>query len=518
MSLTAEELDAAGRGMLLALHARRRPERLALDGPGGPRSFATLNAGANRLARALRARGLRAGDAVALLCSNRAEFVEALYATLRAGLRLTPVNWHLTAEEIGYVVRDCEARAVLADARFAAAATRLPEVPVRLAIGGAIDGFESYDSALAAASPEDIADPQLGAAMIYTSGTTGRPKGVLRAPAPPERALAPYIESAGFRAEGDLALLCGPLYHTAPLRLGLMVPLSMGVGAVLMDRWEAEAMLALVAERRCTHTHVVPTMFYRLAALPDAVRSAFDLTSLRWVLHGAAPCPPELKARMIGWLGPVVWEYYAGTEGSGTLIGPADWLARPGSVGRPVPGVTVRILDDEGRAVPDGTEGTVYIRAAGGARFEYFKDPAKTAATYRGELFTMGDVGRLDAEGHLHLTGRSAEVIISGGVNIYPTETDAALLAHPAVADAAAIGVPDPEWGEAVKAVVVLRAGERPSSTLADAIIGHCRTCIAAYKCPRSVDFVEALPRTGTGKLQRHLLRAGYWPARSGTG
>jgi long-chain acyl-CoA synthetase len=279
-----------------------------------------------------------------------------------------------------------------------------------------------------------------------------------------------------------------------------------------MDRFDAEETLRLVERERITHTHMVPTMFHRLLALPPETRARHDLSSLRFVLHGAAPCPVHVKRSLLEWLGPVVYEYYAATEGGGTLIGPEEWLRKPGSVGRPVAGESLVVLDDDGKELLPGSIGTVYIQAPGSGRFEYFKAPDKTTGAYRGDHFTLGDHGYFDEDGYLFLTGRSAELIISGGVNVYPAEVDAVLLMHPAVADVATVGVPDEEWGERVLSVVLLQPGRPPSDALAEELRAHCRAHLAHYKCPRSVDFTDDLPRMPSGKIQRHRVRARYAP------
>jgi long-chain acyl-CoA synthetase len=518
--LSDRELEAAIRvGLAPALWAARDPGRSAvvdpLRGPSGDRSFAELEARATRLARGLRAGGLAPGDGIALLCRNRAEFCEVWAAGARTGLRLTPVNWHLTAGEVAYVLDDCEADAFVADASLAGVAAdavaAAPRARVRLAVGGAIAGFEPYDAFLERQDPTPIGDPTLGTTMLYTSGTTGRPKGVQRAPDPEAavRALVPYAYRAG-----NVHLCTGPLYHAAPFGISMAIPLSAGVPVVLMDAWDAEETLRLVERHRVTHTHMVPTMFHRLLALPLATRRRHDLSSLVAVVHGAAPCPVEIKRRMIEWLGPVLYEYYAATEGPGTVVDSKTWLARPGTVGRVADQVLVG--DERGAALPPGEEGLVWLRASEQARFGYFKDAEKTARSYRadGRYYTLGDVGRLDAEGYLFLTDRSANLIISGGVNVYPAEVDAVLLLHPAVADVATIGVPNEEWGEEVLAVVELATGCAPTQALADELTAFARARLAHYKCPRRVDFVARLPREDNGKIYKRRLRDEYRAAR----
>jgi long-chain acyl-CoA synthetase len=488
--------------------AAAQPDAEAIVSPQGRRTFGELDANANRLARALRRRGLRSGDAVALLSGNRPEFAEAFFACQRAGLRLTPVNWHLTGDEAGYIVADCEAKAILADhaagalARAARAASRT--CGVALAFGGGVESFESYEEALADESPDALADPTRGGTMLYTSGTTGRPKGVLR----PNAASPVVANIGGYAADGgDVHLCTGPLYHAAPLAFSMSIPLAFGATVVLMETWDAEHALRLIAEHHVTHTHMVPTMFHRLLSLPERVRLGYDVSSLRHVLHGAAPCPVPVKHRIIEWFGPVVMEYYAATEGVGSYVDAATWLQRPGTVGLPVIPGQVIIGDDDGNPVPQGDVGLIYIRAPEGLQFSYFKDDAKTESAYRGSYFTLGDVGYFDEDGYLFLTDRSANLIISGGVNIYPAEIDGLLLEHPAVADAATIGVPSEEWGEAVLSVIELQRGAVASDGLAEELIMFCRERLAHFKCPKQIEFVDVLPRQDNGKIYKRLLR-----------
>jgi long-chain acyl-CoA synthetase len=447
---------------------------------------------------------------VALLCSNRAEFVDVLLATQRTGLRLTTVNWHLTGEEAGYIVDDCEARAFVAEARFAdvarGAAEVAPGATVRLAVAGPIDGFEDYEVAVSAEPGDDLADPTLGSQMLYTSGTTGRPKGVFRDEA--SLATAVMLARAAYR-DGNVHLLTGPLYHAAPLLFSLNAPLIAGVTVVLMPAWDPEEALRLIDMHGVTHTHMVPTMFHQLLVLPDDVRARYDVSSLHNVLHGAAPCPVGVKQRLIEWWGPVVNEYYAATEGLGTWVDARTWLRKPGTVGKPVPEDQVVVGDEEGNPMPAGEVGLVWFKASE-VPFEYYKDRAKTESSYRDRHFTLGDMGYVDDEGFLFLTDRSANLIISGGVNIYPAEVDAVLLEHPAVADVGVIGVPNPEWGEEVLAVVEVRAGVAPSGELGDELVAFCRDRLAHYKCPRRVEFVDRLPRQDNGKIYKRLLRDRY--------
>jgi long-chain acyl-CoA synthetase len=509
--VTDPRIHAAQKGMLLAYWAAEAPDRPALLSEHGDRTFSELNGRANQLARALRRLGLVPGDGVALLCANRPEFAEVLGATQRAGFRLTPVNWHLTAGEAGYIVDDCEAKAFVGDERFAAlameAAAAAPAATVRIAVGGPIDGFASYDRVIGGEDAGDLDDPVIGSSMLYTSGTTGRPKGVFRPEAAPTSAAT--LDIYGYRPGADLHLCTGPLYHAAPVAFSLAAPLNAGVGTILMDGWDPEVMLRLIEEHRVTHTHLVPIMFHRLLGLTDGVRARHDVSSLRMVIHGAAPCPVPVKQAMIEWLGPVLFEYYAATEGLGTFVDSKAWLARPGTVGRPVADMVV-VRTDEGGPTAPGEVGTVFLKAPPTGRFEYFKASEKTASAYRDDYFTLGDMGYVDDEGWLFLTDRSANLIISGGVNVYPAEIDAVLLTHAAVADAATIGVPHPEWGEEVKAVVELRPDAEPSDQLAEELLLLCRQQLAAFKCPRSVDFVDHLPREDNGKIYKRKLRDEY--------
>ncbi|MGQ3049210.1 MAG: AMP-binding protein [Niveispirillum sp.] len=515
-----DRLDrAAQSGMTLSVWAARQPDRIAVYDPDGrTRSLGEANSNANRLARLLRARGLKAGDALALICSNRAEFFEVLAATLRTGIRVTPVNWHLTADEIAFIVRDCDAKAVVGDARVAPALSSAiadcPDVTVRLAVGGAIAGFEAYDDALAEYDGSDIADPVLGNIMFYTSGTTGRPKGVLRSAALilPARS---YAEK-GYDPETSVQLCAGPAYHGGPLGFDVRAAMNSGTPLVFLDKWDTEQVLRTISQMRVTHMHLVPIMFQRLLALPDAVKAKYSVGHVRYIIHGAAPCPPEVKRAMIDWFGPVLTEYYAGSEGgAGFFINSHEWLKKPGSVGRKPDLLKVRILDENGHDVPAGISGTIYHQLPAGGGFTYHKDPAKTAAGRFEDFFTMGDIGYFDEDDYLFLTGRSAETIISGGVNIYPQEIDNELVRHEAVADSATVGIPDPDWGEQVRAVIQLKAGYAPTAALAGEILAFARTRLPGYKIPKAIDFVTDLPRSDAGKILRDKVRAPYWAGRA---
>jgi long-chain acyl-CoA synthetase len=494
-----------------AVFARHLPDGLAVVGPQGSCTFAELHHRSNQLAHAFRSRGLAAGDAVALLCGNRVEFIEVLLASMRCGLRLTPINTHLTPLEVAYIVGDCQARVLVAEASLNAPGLCSADVH-RLVVGGA--GRGDYEAALAEEAASEVEQPCAGTLMLYTSGTTGRPKGVFRRE--PEVIEPQFLGTFANYQPGDVALCCGPAYHSAPLLFDIRWPLASGVPIVLLDKWDAAKALSIIEQYRVTHAHMVPTMFQRLLALDPRHRSAYDLSSLRFLVHGAAPCAVATKQAMIEWLGPVLTEYYAATEGgNGIHVDSQQWLRKRGTVGRIDAALGHRVVDDAGDDVPVGTVGRIYFQAPATGRFEYFGDPSKTAAAYEGDRFTMGDMGYVDEDGYLFLTGRAAECIISGGVNIYPREVDEVLMGHPAVHEACTVGAPDDEWGEKVVAVVVPAADHTPGPELAQTLQAHAAAHLARFKCPREIHFDTALPQTGTGKLQRNQVRQRFWQGRT---
>ena len=485
-----------------AVFARECPHGVALHSVRGPRSFQQLHTAANRLAHTLRNRGLRAGQAVALMCGNRPEFVEVLLAAMRIGVRLTPISTQLTADEAAYIVRDCQARLLFVEAGLAGqAVTGVPQIVV---------GAPSFDAALAAGSAAELASPEPGSLMLYTSGTTGRPKGVFRRTPEP---MEPQFEGsfADYRP-GDVQLCAGPAYHSAPLLFDLCWPLASGVPIVLMEKWDTHEVLQLMARHRITHAHMVPTMFQRLLALPEVQRARYDLSALRFVVHGAAPCPVPTKHALIAWWGPVLTEYYAATEGGDNIhVSSSDWLRKPGTVGKLDAASGHRIIDESGNDVAAGTVGRIYFRAPAEGRFEYFGDAEKTAAAYRDDRFTLGDLGYVDADGWLFLTGRGAETIISGGVNIYPREVDDVLASHPAVQAVCTVGAPDAEWGERVVSVVVPMSGHCASPALAQSLMAYAAERLSGFKRPREIIFDTELPVSASGKLLRNQVRHRFW-------
>ena len=499
--------------------AAQTPDRTAVIEPDGSVvSYGALAARANRLGRGLRALGLAPGSVVAGMLPNGATALALYFAAMQTGLYVVPVNWHLTAAEVAYILGDSGAGAFVAHERFAtvaaAAADQAGIGPHARFADGAIPGFAPLAD-LGADGEGRPQDRTMGAPMVYTSGTSGRPKGVRRAltgenPDSPPLASTWFFSLFGLLPfDGHVHLCCSPLYHTAVLNFAT-ISIQLGHPTVLMDRFDAETMIALIDRHRVTHTHMVPTQFRRLLALPAPVRARYDVSSLRAAIHGAAPCPREVKERMLDWWGPVIIEYYAATEGGGTGITAQEWLARPGSVGKAWPGAEVRVLDDNGDDLPTGQPGLVYLRM-GASTFDYHKDRDKTLAGRARGMFTVGDIGYLDEDGYLYLCDRKSDMIISGGVNIYPAEVEAELSCHPAVDDAAVFGIPHPEWGEEIKAVVQPADGFVPGPELTAELLAFLGGRIAKFKLPRTIDYLAELPRDPNGKLYKRRLRDPYW-------
>jgi long-chain acyl-CoA synthetase len=512
-------------------HALATPDKVAarLVETGAEISYAELDECSTRLAHALWDAGLRRGDTVALLSNNDLRCFEVYWAAMRSGLYLTAVNHHLAPDEVAYIVNDSGARALVTSAakgELAEAIVALTEgVELRLAFGGAIHGHGDYATALASASAEPLADEPSGAPMLYSSGTTGRPKGV-RPPLPQRQVHEPgemMVRLAGsvFGLDADSIYLSpAPIYHSAPLRWCGAVQ-ALGGTVVMTEKFDAERTLAAIAEHKITAGQFVPTMFVRMLKLEDEVRAKYDVSTLKLAIHAAAPCPVEVKWKMIEWWGPVLVEYYGATEAHGmTMITSPRWAEKPGSVGKAVLGV-LHICEDSdntddtrsrGRELSAGEVGTIYFERDG-LPFSYHNDPEKTQRAQHPEhptWITVGDVGRVDEDGFLFLTDRKAFTIISGGVNIYPQEIENVLALHPAVADVAVIGVPDDEMGEVVKAFVQLAPGVTAGPELERGIIDLVLSKIARFKAPRSVAFVDDLPRTPTGKLVKHELKSRY--------
>ena len=503
--------------------AEADPHRLAVVDPEGHRaSFGELADLTNRYTHGLRACGLGVGDGVVMVLPNGLDLIALKLAAFQGGMYETPVNWRLTAPEISYILDDSDAMALVVHQRFAAEAVGVGErtaVAHRYSVG-AVDGYRplaELTGGWPATRPENLAS---GSTMTYTSGTTGRPKGVRRPISdkhPDELAAIAGLPLLAFGIQphdGNVHLCAGPMYHAAGGRFVTM-SLHLGHTVVLMNRWNAAETLELIERHGVTHSHMVPTMFHRLLQLPEDVRQRHDLSSLRHVVHAAAPCPVETKLRMLDWWGECIWEYYAATEGGGTLVGPDEWRRFPGTVGRPWPNAEVIVVGEDGQELPPGESGAVYMKMTSSQRFEYHKDERKTTDGRLGDFFTVGDVGYLNEEGYLFLNDRARDMIIVGGVNIYPAEIEAAMQQCSLVGDVAVFGIPDEDLGEKIKAVVEPAPGVEPGEATRQAILDFLGGRLAKQRHPHSLDFSEALPRDPNGKLYKRRLRDPYWEGRT---
>ena len=488
---------------------------------GQQTTFRELNDRSNQLAQLFWDKGLRRGDHVALFVENDIHFYDVVWATQRSGLYLTTVNRYLTAEEAGYIVNDCGAQVTVGSSYLGDVAADMPRYAPNchtwLALNGAVEGYEDYHTAIQRYPAEPLAEEPLGSFMLYSSGTTGRPKGIKR----PLADASVGDEAAGIGAlqkllwgfgEDTVYLSPAPLYHSAPASFSTMAQ-ALGGTVVMMPRFDAVQALEAIERFRVTHSQWVPTMFTRMLKLPPQERSGFDLSSHQVAIHAAAPCPEGVKRQMLDWWGPVLYEYYAGTEANGfTHVGPEDWLKYPGTVGQSLTG-PIHICDEDGNELPAGETGLVYFEQEV-MSFSYHNAPEKTQDVQHPEhpnWTALGDVGYLNDEGFLFLTDRATFMIISGGVNIYPQEIEDALVMHPKVADVAVIGVPHEEMGEAVKAVVQPADGVETGAALEAELLSYARDQLAHYKCPKSIDFEAELPRLPTGKLYKRLLKDRYW-------
>jgi len=502
-------------------YAKTQPDKLAAVhvSAGTEITYRELNERSNRLAHALYEAGLRPGDHLALFLENHIAFFEVIWACLRSGLYLTPINRHLSAFEAAYIADDCDAKALIASAALDQSielGQLSPRCNIKLSVGGAIEGFVDYDSAIGNKSGENLAEERTGSMMLYSSGTTGRPKGILRAPWDQSPALGnPSVKFFADLYRFDASTIymsTAPLYHGAPIGFA-NATIQSGGTVIMMDKFDAETALQLIDRYRVTHSQWVPTMFVRLLKLPLKIRNQYDVSSQRCAVHAAAPCPVDVKKQMIEWWGPVIEEYYSSTETAGmTAISSEEWLKHPGSVGR-ARGNPFHICDEAGNELPAGTSGLIYGEPASGASFIYHKDPQKTVEARHPSnpsWICIGDVGYLDDEGYLFLTDRKSFMIISGGVNIYPQQIENALALHPHLIDSAVIGVPNEELGEEVKAIVQLAAGMQPSETLAESIKAFVGEKLGKQLMPRTVDFIDEIPRMPTGKLDKKILQAKY--------
>ncbi len=504
-------------------YARSTPDAAAIIvvETGETVTYQELDDRSNRLAQLLYAAGLRFGDRIALCMENNARYLEVAWAAQRSGLVYAPVNSHFNADEVAYILDDCDAQALVTSAVLGDMARELsgkmpPAVTTRLVVGGSIDGYDDYEAAVARFPAEPLVEELEGIAMLYSSGTTGRPKGIrpklARAPVGNVSPFLNQFAKAWGMDQPVTSMAPAPLYHSAPLQWFITTHRGGGT-ALVAERFDPEGALAAIERYRATHTQWVPTMFVRLLKLPDEVRNKYDLSSMRLAIHSAAPCPVPVKERIIEWWGPILYEVYSTTEAIGaTMITSEQWLAHKGSVGRSL-NSTVHILDDEGQELPPGQTGLVYFEpGTTTVPFEYHKDPGKTAATVKDNGWaTVGDVGYVDDEGFLYLVDRKNFMIVSGGVNIYPQEAENVLVVHPKLRDAAVFGVPNEEMGEEVKAVVEPMDPADAGPDLEAELLAFCRDRLAHYKCPRSIDFEVELPRDETGKLYKRLLRERYW-------
>lgn len=481
-----------------------------------------LAARTNQVSRMFESAGIEPRDVIAVVLDNCIEFFEIFLGAMQSGLYFVPINYHLTVDEISHILGDSDAKAVFTTSRFAdvvgkaADGAGMPE-NARY-VTGSHPGFTSYADAVASFSTDAPSNRSEGLMMTYTSGTSGRPKGIKRPwsgrnPDEVGELWSHPMRIFGVEDGDHVHLVQSPLYHTAVLAYG-NASAQYGHTIVLMKEWTAEDALATIDKYKVSTTHMVPTHFHRLLKLDDATRSRYDISSLRYVIHGAAPCPVETKHAIISWFGPVVYEYYGASEGGGTTVNSEDWLKYPGTVGQPWSWTEVRILNDDGEEVPTGEQGLVWM-PTGTFDFEYHKSPEKTAQTKRAGFFTVGDIGHVNEEGYLFLHGRASEIIITGGVNIHPSEIEAVVQQHPLVADVAVFGVPDPEWGERIQCVIQRVASAPDGQPDADEIKEFCTGKLAKYKIPTSIDFVEELPRDPNGKLFKRLLLDKYTNAGS---
>ena len=505
--------------MYPAVHAAADPGKPAyiMADTGEVVTYGRLDEGSNRCAQMLWSLGLRPGDGIAIMMENHPRFLEICWAAQRSGLYYTAISSRLTAKEVAYIVGDCAASVLVTSAAKAdvacEAAASCPRLTERFMVDGDAPGFLSYEREVAKHPAAPLPNELEGADMLYSSGTTGKPKGVRiplsGQPAGTPNTMVAFVAGLYGVDASSVYLSPAPLYHAGPLRFNMTVH-RLGGTCIVMEHFDAEQSLALIEKYRVTHSQWVPTMFVRMLKLDPAVRRRYDLSSLKVAVHAAAPCPVPVKQQMIEWWGPILFEYYGGTEGNGlTAITSQEWLGHRGSVGRPILG-KLHIVGDDGNEVAAGEPGTVYF--AEGGRFEYHNDPDKTRQAHNERGWsTLGDVGYVDGEGYLYLTDRKAFMIISGGVNIYPQEAENVLITHPKVADVAVFGVPDEDFGEAVKAVVQPMDMADAGPGLERELIEFCQAQLARIKCPRSIDFEPELPRHPTGKLYKRLLRDRYW-------
>lgn len=515
------ESDDPRRGHHPAAHARATPNAPACitAQTGAVTTYRDLDAASNQSAHLFRARGLKPGDAIVLFCQNDPLYYELVWGAHRAGLYYVPVSWHSKPEEIAYIIENAGAKAFIASARFSTVAQQTLQLIasdiLAFSLFADIDRFEWFEEVRADLPQTPIEDETAGREMLYTSGTTGRPKGVKfpLSDAPIDYAPAAdlFYQAEGYRP-GAVILAPGPAYHASPL-LATLAAHRFGAAIVIVDKFDAEEMLRFIEDNRVTHIACVPAHFVRLLKLPDDVRGKYDISSVQWIVHTAAPCPVDVKHAIIDWFGPIVLEVYSGTERvGGSLIRCEDWLQRPGSIGK-APNGAAHVVDEASwEELPAGETGVIYFET--NEDFSYHGDAEKTKSMISPQGWkTLGDIGHIDADGYIYLTDRKSNMIISGGVNVYPQESENRLITHPKVADVAVFGIPNEAFGEEVKAMVQLAAGVAPAASVAQELIDYCKDVLASYKCPRSVDFVDRLPREDNGKIYKKRLLSQYQPS-----
>ena len=486
-------------------------------------TYKELDERSNKIANLFRSKNLNSGDHIAIFMENNVRFTEVLWAAQRSGLYYTPISSRLTASEVEYIIRDCEAKLIITSNTLKHVVVELTnlinDIPDRYIIDGEIDGWNSLEESLISMPSSPINDEIMGQDMLYSSGTTGKPKGIKlplkNIPIEQSEDLMQVVTGLYGTNQDTVYLSPAPLYHAAPLRFTMGVNYLGGTN-IIMENFDAESSLKFIEKYSVSMSQWVPTMFVKMFKLPDDIRNKYDLSSHKCAIHAAAPCPIKIKKMMIEWWGPIIHEFYAGSEGNGFIAcNSEEWLAHEGTVGKPIVGIP-HICNDEGEELPIGEEGTIWFE--GDSDFKYHKDEEKTKEsrhTIHGNWSTLGDVGKLDEDGYLYLTDRKAFMIITGGVNVYPQETENLLITHPKVSDCAVIGVPNEEFGEEVKAVIEPIEWSERGENLEEELINFCKENLSSIKCPKSIDFEKELPRHPTGKLYKRLLKDRYWGNKS---
>ena len=507
------------------IHAKNNPDKPAfiMANSGEVVTYKELDERSNKIANLFRSKNLNSGDHIAIFMENNVRFTEILWAAQRSGLYYTPISSRLTASEVEYIIRDCEAKLIITSNALKHVVVELTnlinDIPDRYIIDGEIDGWNSLEESLISMPSSPINDEIMGQDMLYSSGTTGKPKGIKlplkNIPIEQSEDLMQVVTGLYGTNQDTVYLSPAPLYHAAPLRFTMGVNYLGGTN-IIMENFDAESSLKFIEKYSVSMSQWVPTMFVKMFKLPDDIRNKYDLSSHKCAIHAAAPCPIKIKKMMIEWWGPIIHEFYAGSEGTGFIgCNSEEWLAHEGTVGKPIVGIP-HICNDEGEELPIGEEGTIWFE--GDSDFKYHKDEEKTKEsrhTIHGNWSTLGDVGKLDEDGYLYLTDRKAFMIITGGVNVYPQETENLLITHPKVSDCAVIGVPNEEFGEEVKAVIEPIEWSERGENLEEELINFCKENLSSIKCPKSIDFEKELPRHPTGKLYKRLLKDRYWGNKS---